>query len=166
MTKKMLVVLLCWGILLSGVAYGESEANTHLQEFVRQVYQDYAAESFAAVYTEMYPSIQARVSEDEYVAFQRGHFERLSLKVRDVEVGTVTENPRLVRALRQLLSDDESRQVFGVEISYAASFVRGTRYDQSITKTVYVAVVDWGTAHESICLLWDPSAMEEEETEQ
>ena len=166
MTKRVLVLLIVLGILSGGSVSRASDDWMRLEDFVTQIYLDYAGESFATVYAAMYPTIKERVSEQDYVEFQRGHFEDLSLEITEIEVGEIREEPRLIRSLRQLLPDDEDRQVFGVEIRYKASFVRGTRYKQRITKTVYVVAVNWCTERESLYLLWDPSSMEEEGTDQ
>lgn len=163
MTRRRVVLLVCLCLLVSGVASSETLLSTRLQSFVSNVYQDYAAESFEAVYAVMHPEIKKVISEEEYAAFQEDHFARLSLQLRDIEVGEVSENPRLARSLRQLLPEDESPYLYGVEISYTARFVRGARFNQDVTKTVYIALVNPGAADESIYLLWDPSSMEEEE---
>ncbi len=159
-------MLACLCILVSGVAYGDDSVATHLQGFVAKAYKDYAAESFDAVYAVMYPSIRETISEEEYVTFQRHHFERLSLKLRDIEAGEVSYRPRLARSLRQFLPEDENLHVYGVDISYTAHFVRGVRVNQNVSKAVYVALVHPGTIGESLYLLWDPSSMEDEETGQ
>ncbi|HKM43140.1 MAG TPA: hypothetical protein VJZ70_04020 [Limnochordia bacterium] len=166
MTRKIYVMVICLCLFLSGLAYSEHAYTTRLQDFVANVYDDYGAQSFDAVYAVMYPSIAERVTEGEYAEFQQHHFTRLSLELSDIEVGEVSEGPRLTRSLRQLLPDDEDLPVYGVEITYRAHFVSGVQRNQRISKTVYVALVDPGTAGESLYLLWDPSSMEEEETDQ
>lgn len=166
MTRSVLALLIALGVLFGGSVARASDDRMRLEDFVTQIYLDYAGESFATVYAAMYPTIKERVSEQDYVEFQRGHFEDLSLEITEIEVGEIREEPRLIRSLRQLLPDDEDRQVFGVEIRYKASFVRGTRYNQRITKTVYVVAVNWCTEREALYLLWDPSSMEEEGTDQ
>ncbi len=163
MTRWGLVLLICLCLLVSGVAYGADPLSNRLQSFVSQVYQDYATGSFGAVYAVMYPGIKEAISEEEYVAFQEEHFERLSLQLQEIQVGEIGNNPRLPRSLRQLLPDDESLFVYGVDISYTARFVRGVRFNQTISKAVFVALVNPGTSRESIYLLWDPSSMKEEE---
>lgn len=165
MTKKAVTLIICLYLLMSGVVYGADPVSVRLQSFVSGVYHDYAAGSFEAVYAVMYPGIKAMISEGEYVAFQEDHFEQLSLQLQDIEVGEVGENPKLVRSLRQILSENEDIALYAVDISYTARFVRGVRFNQKISKMVYVALVDPGTPHESIYLLWDPSSMEETDSE-
>ena len=167
MTKRSLVLLTCClCMLVHSVTYSTSSVATRLQSFVSEVYQDYAAGSFDAIYAVMYPSIQGSISEEDYVQFQRHHFERLRLELSNIEVGEVSENPTLARTLRQLLPEDENLDVYGVDLSYRAHFVRGVRFNQNVSKTVYVAIAHLGTTSESLYLLWDPSSMEDEETEQ
>lgn len=164
MIKKTLLLLGYLCTMWSGVAFGEEPISSPLQDFVAAVYADYAAESFDAVYAVMYPSIAESVPEGDYVKFQRQHFERLQLELRDIEVGEVSEGPKLARSLRQWLPDDKDLKVYGVEISYKVSFVRGMRFDQTIAKTVYVVLGDPQSPQKALYLLWDPSSMEEEET--
>ena len=109
----------------------------------------------------MYPSIGDIVSEEDYVNYQSQNFgAQVAL---GIEVGEVSESPRLSGSLRQLLLDDESHRVYGVAISYKANFVRGVRFSQTISKTVYVVVVDSQSEEGILYLLWEPSSMEEEE---
>ena len=165
MIKKVLVLLACLCILVHGVAYGET-STSELQAFVGQVYQEYAGQAFDAVYAAMYPSIQESVSEEDYLEFQRHHFERLRLELKEIEVGEVNENPELPRTLRQLLPPNQVLHVYGVEISYRAHFVRGVKLNQGVSKTVYVAVGHPSSTQKSLYLLWDPSSMEDGETDQ
>ncbi|NMB19668.1 MAG: hypothetical protein GX979_02260 [Firmicutes bacterium] len=163
MTKRLLILLILVCLLPVGVAYGEDGITTRLKDFVSEVYHDYAAESFAEVYGVMYPTIRDVVTEEDYVSFQEGHFTKLRLQLTDIEVGDVRETPRLPRTLRPFVQDQGNVQTYGVEISYNAQFVRAGRHRQSISKTVYVALLDSGTAEE-LYLLWDPNSMQEEET--
>ncbi len=164
MTKKVLIVsLLC--LLVSGAAFSKDTTISILQNFVASVYQDYADESFEAVYSVMYPSVQKSVSEREYVQFQEHHFKRLRLELTDIVVGEVREDPRLPRILGSFLADDDELKVYGVDLSYRARFVSGVRLNQTVSKTVYIVLVDPGTSHESIFLLWDPTTIEEEGTD-
>lgn len=164
MHRKILLIVFSVCLLLRGVCYGEHPYSSRMQDFVRNVYDDYGSQAFAEVYAAMYPRIAELVSEEEYVAFQQHHSAKLSLKLTDVAVGDVSENPRLPRTLRQMVAEDASLQVYGVDVKYRAHFVSGTQRTQRISKTVYVALVDAGTPQESLYLLWDPSAMEEEES--
>lgn len=156
--------LLCF--ILSGLASAKEPLQTRLQDFVEVVYQNYAAERFGDVYAVMHPSVQAVLAAEEYLAFQTHHFQRLRLRISEIEVGEVGTNPRIPLALQGLLSDDFEQQLYGVSLRYRAQFVSGVRMSQTISKTVYVAVMNQGTDKESTYLLWDPSSIEEEEQEQ
>ena len=162
MTKKafVLAVLLCF--LIRGTAHSKDFPTAMLQGFVRDVYQDYAAEKFAEVYAVMHPAIHAALSEAEYVEVQQHHFARLSLVISEIEVGEVLENPRISRSLRSMLPEDEELQVYSVDLSYRAQFTSGIRLNQGVSKTVYVALANAGTKDEALYLLWDPSFIQEE----
>lgn len=151
--------------ILSGLASAQEPLQRRMQDFVRDVYENYAAELFEDVYGVMHPKIQAVLSEEEYVAFQTHHFQRLRLRISEIEVGDVNANPRIPLALQELLSEDVE-QVYGVSLRYRAQFVSGVRMSQTSSKTVLVAVVNQETEAESVYLLWDPSSIDEEEQEQ
>ncbi|HHT89386.1 MAG: hypothetical protein QM451_01125 [Bacillota bacterium] len=163
MTKRILILVLCLCLGLAAGASGAESLEGRVQDFVASVYADYAAQSFAEVFSLMYPSIGDIVSEEDYVNYQSQNFEELKLHLSEIEVGEVSESPRLSGSLRQLLLDDESHRVYGVAISYKANFVRGVRFSQTISKTVYVVVVDSQSEEGILYLLWEPSSMEEEE---
>lgn len=166
LTKKTLVVVALFSLVLAGVASGQGSIHQRLHNFVALVYESYATEAFGEVYEVMHPSIQGTLSKDEYVTFQEHHFERLRLEISEIEVGKVSTNPRIPSPLRTLLPLDLKHELYGVDLSYRAHFVSGIRLNQSISKTVYVAVANPGTTEESMYLLWDPSSIEEEEQEQ
>lgn len=150
-------------LTLSGIATGEKSIQSRLQDFALEVYQNYAAELFIKVYGAMHPSIHSVLSEEEYLAFQEHHFERLSLKISEIEVGEVSANPRIPAPLRALLPADSGLQLYGVGLSYRAHFISGIRLNQGISKTVYIAVANPGAQEESMYLLWDPNSIWEEE---
>lgn len=163
MFRKALVSALFVWVLLTAAVQGSGQLEKSLQDFAAQIYSDYAAESFEAVYAVMHPSVKALVTEDEYTAFQQRQFSRLRLSISDVEVGEVKHNPRLPASLRAILPADAKEAVYGIEISYQASFVRGMRFTQRISKTVYAATLDPHGHEPTMYLLWDPKSMEEEE---
>ena len=161
MTKRILILVLC---LCLGLAAGASGGvvGSRVQDFCMSVYATMPL-AFVEVFSLMYPSIGDIVSEEDYVNYQSQNFEELKLHLSEIEVGEVSESPRLSGSLRQLLLDDESHRVYGVAISYKANFVRGVRFSQTISKTVYVVVVDSQSEEGILYLLWEPSSMEEEE---
>ena len=157
------VFILC--LTFSSFALAQDGLEGRLIDFVLQVYNDYSAELFAEVYGVMYPSVHDVLSEEEYVSFQEHHFERLKLAISEIEVGEVTCDPRLPTTLRKLISEDDEHTIYGVSLSYRAKFTSGVRFNQEVSKTVYVAVVNYGLSGEEIYLLWDPSSTQEEEQE-
>ena len=107
MTKRILILVLCLCLGLAAGASGAESLEGRVQDFVASVYADYAAQSFAEVFSLMYPSIGDIVSEEDYVNYQSQNFEELKLHLSEIEVGEVSESPRLSGSLRQLLLDDE-----------------------------------------------------------
>ena len=166
LTKKALLVVVLFSLVLTGIAFAQGGINHRLQDFVALIYQNYAEGLFGEVYEVMHPSIQTVLSKEEYLTFQEHHFERLSLKIREIKVGEVSSNPRIPPSLRSLLPTDLEHDLYGVDLSYRAHFVSGIRLNQIMEKTVYIAVANPGTKEESMYLLWDPSSIEKEEPEQ
>lgn len=165
MTKKVLAFLISFAVAAGGAVFATDFDVSQLQSFVAQVYSDYAAASFASVYSVMHPLIRETVPEDRYVEFQRQHFAELNLEISNIETGEVTTNPRLPRTLRELLAGEASSEFFGVEISYRVRLESGVKLNQKISKTVYVALADPGDGNKTLYLLWDPTTLEEEEME-
>lgn len=165
MTKKIFCIVFLLIFSVNSLAFAKGKIDERLQDFVALVYENYSLERFAEVYKVMYPSIQEILSEEEYTDFQEHHFKRLSLAISEIEVGEVTKDPRIPSALRRLLSSDLEHHIYGVALSYKAQFVSGLRFNQDISKSVYVAVVNPNLPEESIYLLWDPTSTQEEEQE-
>lgn len=162
MNKKVVFWALLLSLSLGGLVSAQG-LEGRLQQFVLEIYQNYAAQDFQKVYQVMHPGVKELVTEEDYTAFQQHHFKRLRLRLDELAVGDVEADPRLPSALRVLVPEDEDGRIFGVELSYKAHFVSGIRFSQSITKQVYlVMAADDGGAGQ-LYLLWDPRAMEEEQ---
>ena len=135
--RLSLALLIGLTAVIGGAASSDNSSFLQVQNFVVQIYNDYAAQSFSAVHGAMHPQIRESVSETEYVEFQRQHFAKLNLELSDIEVGEVTVQPRLPRTIRDLVVQEENIEVFGVEISYRVRLESGVKLNQNISKTVY-----------------------------
>ena len=63
MTKKVLAFLISFAVAAGGAVFATDFDVSQLQSFVAQVYSDYAAASFASVYSVMHQLIRETVPE-------------------------------------------------------------------------------------------------------
>lgn len=156
LTKKILVCVLL--LLTLPTTIFASSLEEEVESFVSEVYTLYANQEFAQVYNLMHPKVQAGLDQDDYIKFQEHHFQRLRLKISELEVEEVKKNPRLPQEMQEFVTDS-NETVYGVSLSYRAHFTSGIRLNQKITKTVFVVASDPSL---TLYLLWDPSSLEEE----
>lgn len=161
LTKKFLAGLV-FVLILPSIAFGQNFLEKKVQTFVAEIYGHYAQENFTKVYNAMHPAVRAVLEKDDYLDFQKHHFNRLRLKISEIQVGDIKANPPLNQSLRELLAEEKNYALYGASLSYRAHFTSGVRLNQKVTKTVFVVVSDPNTKDEALYLLWDPNSLEEE----
>ena len=170
MTKKSLHVV--WFAVLGLVllsSFTGASPDPWLEiaaEQAQVIYDHFAAEEFAAIYAAMAPDIQGSMSLEEYVDYQERHFQRLRLRITEIEVGNPRIRASLPRSLTTVTSVDSYQYVISVPVSYRASFlVMRMRHEESLDKDVYFGVKETDDGEEKLVLLWDPAALEEDESD-
>ncbi|HLV10682.1 MAG TPA: hypothetical protein VKY40_10760 [Halanaerobiales bacterium] len=127
-------------------------------KFMEEIYRDYSATNFRAVYDRLHPEIKNELIVEEYTSFQNQNFEKYKIEITDVSI----ENPVFLDKLPgeferyKLLSGDVL--VVRVDVNYQFNFtVIGSRQSEEQNKKAYVL-----QQGENLYWLWDPAVIEDD----